>query len=82
MTVSVKYAGPVASLVVVASYACSFLFVDWLTNDIRRFMLPVLECAFLLLALSLRFLLPVLPRSVKLNSVPHRLRDNFRRNVA
>jgi uncharacterized paraquat-inducible protein A len=71
MTVSAKYESVAASLVVLASYACSVLFVHWLTHDVRRFMLPVLEGAFILLALSARFLLPLLPRNVKPIGTPH-----------
>ncbi len=47
-----KYFSAVACVVVIASYSCSFLLVDLLTKDIRRFMLPVLQCAFVLLVLS------------------------------
>jgi hypothetical protein len=82
LSVSVKYVSLVASLVLLASYACSFLLVYWLTHDVRRFMLPVLQCAFILLVLSARFLLPLLPRSVKRVATPHRLNDNCRRNAA
>ena len=82
MSVSAKYVSLVASLVVLASYACSVLLVYWLTHDVRRFMLPVLECAFILLVLSARFVSPLLPRSVKPGATPHRFQDNRRRNAA
>ncbi len=82
MTVSAKYVSLAASLVVLASYACSVLFVHWLTHDVRRFLLPVLECAFILLVLSARFLLPLLPRHVKPIATPHQLNDNCRRDAA
>jgi uncharacterized paraquat-inducible protein A len=82
MSVSAKYVSLAASLVVLASYAFSALFVHWLTHDIRRFMLPVLECAFVLLVLSVRFLSPLLPRNVKPSATPHRLNDNCRRDAA
>jgi hypothetical protein len=78
ISVSAKYVSLAASLVVLASYTCSAFFVHWLTHDIRRFMLPVLECAFLLLVLSVRFLSPLLPRNVKPSATPHRLNDNRR----
>ena len=82
MTVWAKYVSLVASLVVLASYACSFLLVYWLTHDIRRFMLPALECAFLLLVLSARFLLPIIPRNVKPSATARRFNDKFRRRAA
>ena len=82
MTVSAKYVSLAASLGVLASYSCSVLFVHWLTHDVRRFMLPVLEGAFIFLVLSVRFLLPLLPRNVKPVATPHRLNDNCRRNAA
>ncbi len=82
ITVLAQYVSLAASLVVLASYACSVLFVYWLTHDVRRFMLPVLEGAFILLVLSARFLLPLLPRNVKPIATPHRLNDNCRRHAA
>jgi len=82
MIVSAKYVSLAASLIVLASYACSFLLVYWLTHDIRRFMLPVLECAFMLLVLSALFLFPRLPRNVKPSATPQRLNDNCRRHAA
>ena len=82
MVVSAKYVSLAAPLVVLAAYACSFLFVHWLTHDIRRFMLPILECAFVLILLSARFLAPLLPRSVQPSATPHRLNDNCRRHAA
>jgi len=82
MTVSAKYVSLAASLVVLASYACSLLFVYWLTHDVRRFMLPVLEGGFIFLVLSGRFLFPLLPRNVKPSATPHRLNDHCRRNAA
>jgi hypothetical protein len=82
MTVSARYICLAVFLIVLASYACSVLFVDWLTHDVRRFMLPALQCAFILLVFSARFLLPLLPRNVKQIATPHRLNDNCRRNAA
>jgi hypothetical protein len=82
MIVSARHMSLAAFLVVLASYACSFLLVYWLTHDVRRFMLPALECAFLLLVLSARFLLPLLPRNVKPSAAPHRLNDNRRGHAA
>jgi len=82
LIVSPKYVSLAASLVVLASYACGFLLVNWLTHDIRRFMLPVLECAFMLIVLSALFLLPLLPRNVKPSANPRRLNDNCRRDAA
>jgi uncharacterized paraquat-inducible protein A len=82
MSVSAKYVSLAASLVVLASYAFSVLLVYWLTHDVRRFMLPVLECAFILLVLSARFLSPLLPRNVKPSATRHRLNDNCRRDAA
>lgn len=82
MSVSAKYVSLAASLIVLASYAGSVLFLYWLTHDVRRFMLPVLECAFVLLVLSARFLSPLLPRNVKPIATPHRLNDNCRRDAA
>ena len=70
MIVSAKYVSLAASLVVLASYACSVLLVYWLTHDVRRFMLPTLECAFLLLFLSARFLSTLLPLDVKPSATP------------
>jgi len=82
MNVSAKYVSLAAFLVVLASYACSFLLVYWLTHDVRRFMLPALECAFMLLVLSALFLFPLLPRNVKPGANPQRLNDNCRRHAA
>jgi len=82
MSVSTKYVSLAASLVVLASYACSALLVHWLTHDIRRFMLPVLEGAFMLIAVSALFLVPLLPRNVKPSATSHRLNDNCRRDAA
>jgi uncharacterized paraquat-inducible protein A len=82
MIVSAKDVSLAASLVVLASYACSFLLVHWLAHDIRRFMLPVLEGAFILIVLSARFLLPLLPRNVKPVATPHQHNDNCGRNAA
>lgn len=75
-TVAAKYVSLVVSLAVLASYACSFLFVYWLTHDIRRFMLLVLECAFGLLALSARFLFPLLYRGSNSSAGPKRVSDS------
>jgi DNA-directed RNA polymerase subunit RPC12/RpoP len=82
LIVSPKYVSLAASLGLLASYACSFLLVNWLTHDIRRFMLPVLECAFMLIVLSALFLFPLLPRNVKPRGTLRRLNDNCRRDVA
>ena len=40
MTVSAKYVSLAASLVVLASYACSFLFIYWLTHDVPSIRAP------------------------------------------
>ena len=55
-TVSHRYFSLVACLIIVVSYACSFLVVHLLTHDIVRFMLPALEIAFILLAVSVLLL--------------------------
>jgi ribosomal protein S27E len=75
--ISHKYFTLVACLVVIASYACSFLVVDLLTNDIRRFMLPTLECAFVLLVLSACLLFPRLSLRAKPSATPKRIRRHF-----
>ncbi len=72
-----RYFGVVACLVVIASYACSFLLVRLLTHDIRRFMLPALECAFVLLVLSACFLFPRLSLRAKPSATPKRIRRHF-----
>jgi uncharacterized paraquat-inducible protein A len=82
MIVSPKYVSLAASLDVLASYACSFLLVNWMTHDIRRFMLLVLECAFTLIVFSALFLSPLLPRNVKTSATRHRLNDHRRRDAA
>jgi uncharacterized paraquat-inducible protein A len=82
LIVSPKYWSLAASLVVLASYACSFLFVNWLTHDIRRFMLPALEFAFMLIVLSALFLFPLLPRNVEWRATPCRLDDSCGRDAA
>ena len=82
MAVSVRCLSLAASLVVLASYACSFLLVHWLTHDVRRFMLPILECAFVLLALSVPFLFPFLPRNVKRGATPQRVNSNCKKSAA
>lgn len=76
--ISHKYFSLVACLVVIASYACSFLVVQWLTHDIRRFMLVALECAFVFLLVSARLLFPRLPLRVKPSATPKRIRRHFR----
>lgn len=75
--ISHKYFSLVACLVVIASYACSFLVVQWFTHDIRRFMLAALECAFVFLLVSARLLFPRLPLKVKPSATPKRIRRHF-----
>src|SRR5262252_5831644 len=70
VTVLVRYLNLVGSIVVLASYACSVLLAHWLTHDILKFLLPVLECAFMLMVLSARFLFPLLPRDIQLVAPP------------
>jgi hypothetical protein len=62
----------VACLVVFTAYALSFSLIYVLTHDLRRFLLPALECAFLLIVLLLRRLFLAFPREIKLR-VPLRL---------
>ena len=82
VTVLVKYLNLAGSIVVVASYACSVLLAHWLTHDIRKFLLPVLECAFMLMVLSAHFLFPLLPRDIQLVAPPRQTSDNWHRDVA
>ncbi len=75
--ISHKYFTLVACLVVIVSYACSFLVVDLLTNDIRRFMLPALEGAFFFLVVSACLLFPRLSLKAKPSATPKRIRRHF-----
>ncbi len=67
----------VAGLVVIGSYACSFLVAYLVTNDIRRFMLPALEGAFVLLVLSAWLLFPRWSPKAKPSATPKRIRRHF-----
>jgi hypothetical protein len=82
ISVTAKYVSLAVCLIVLVSYACSFAVVYWLTHDVRRFMLPGLESACILLVLSVCFLFPRLPRTVKPGMTPHQLSDSCRREAA
>ena len=75
---SPRYATLVMSLIVLASYAGSFLCVYWLTHEMRRFMLPALEVAFVLLAISARLLLPRLPLNIQSSTPAKRVSPSSR----
>jgi uncharacterized membrane protein YfcA len=52
--VSIKVMAFAVCAVLLGSYAASFLLVCWLTHDVRRFMLPALQYACLLIVLLAR----------------------------
>jgi DNA-directed RNA polymerase subunit RPC12/RpoP len=77
-SVSHKCFSFVACLVVIASYVASFLVMYLLTHDLRRFMLPALECAFIILLVSARLLFLQLPLSLKPSASPKKFKRHFR----